>query len=96
LKDLQAAGVIGVALNVALLDVDFYRDVGPLLERLRDLGMWASIGSSPNSTKSSSLIRASWSSITECSVPSAGSGWRPKMTHQTPSARNATVKESGA
>lgn len=43
LQDLQAAGVIGVAMNVALLGVDFYRDTGPLLERLRELGMWAQV-----------------------------------------------------
>jgi predicted TIM-barrel fold metal-dependent hydrolase len=43
LEDLQAAGVVGVAFNVALLGVDFYRDAGPLLERLRDLGMWAQV-----------------------------------------------------
>jgi predicted TIM-barrel fold metal-dependent hydrolase len=41
LQDLQAAGVIGVAMNVALLGVDFYRDTGPLLERLRELNLWA-------------------------------------------------------
>ncbi len=43
LQDLQAAGVIGVAFNVALLGVDFYRDTGPLLQHLRDLGMLAQI-----------------------------------------------------
>lgn len=43
LQDLQAAGVVGVALNVALLGVDFYRDTGPLLERLRELGLWAQV-----------------------------------------------------
>jgi predicted TIM-barrel fold metal-dependent hydrolase len=43
LQDLQAAGVIGVALNVALLGVDFYRDTAALLERLRDLDMWAQV-----------------------------------------------------
>src|SRR5262245_58885679 len=43
LQDLQGAGVIGVAFNVALLGVDFYRDIGPLLRRLRDLGMWAQL-----------------------------------------------------
>jgi predicted TIM-barrel fold metal-dependent hydrolase len=43
LQDLQGAGVIGVAFNVALLGVDFYRDTGPLLHRLRDLGMWAQV-----------------------------------------------------
>ena len=41
LQDLQAAGIIGIAFNVALLGVEFYRDIGPLLDRLRDLGMWA-------------------------------------------------------
>ena len=43
LQDLQAAGVVGVAFNVALLGVDFYADIGPLLERLRDLGLWAQV-----------------------------------------------------
>jgi predicted TIM-barrel fold metal-dependent hydrolase len=43
LQMLQAAGVIGVAFNVALLGIDFYRDTGPLLERLRELGMWANV-----------------------------------------------------
>ena len=43
LQDLQAAGVIGVAFNVALLGVDFCRNTGPLLERLRDLGLWAQV-----------------------------------------------------
>lgn len=43
LQDLQAAGVVGVAFNVALLGVDFYRDIGPLLQRLRTLGMWANV-----------------------------------------------------
>ncbi len=43
LQDLHAAGVIGVAFNVALLGVDFYRDTGSLLQRLSDLGMWAQI-----------------------------------------------------
>ena len=41
LQDLQAQGIVGIACNVAHLGVDFYRDLGPLLERLRDLGMWA-------------------------------------------------------
>ena len=41
LQDLQGQGIVGIACNVALLGVDFYRDLGPLLERLRDLGMWA-------------------------------------------------------
>ena len=43
LQDLQAAGVVGVAMNVALLGVDFYRDTPPLLERLRTLGLWAQV-----------------------------------------------------
>lgn len=43
LQDLQAAGVVGVAMNVALLGVDFYRDTGPLLQRLRDLDLWAQV-----------------------------------------------------
>ncbi|KQP43162.1 amidohydrolase [Pseudorhodoferax sp. Leaf274] len=43
LQDLQAQGVVGVALNAALLGVDFYRDTGPLLERLRELGLWADV-----------------------------------------------------
>lgn len=43
LQDLQAQGVVGVAMNVALLGVDFYRDTGPLLARLRELGLWAQV-----------------------------------------------------
>jgi predicted TIM-barrel fold metal-dependent hydrolase len=43
LQELQAAGVVGIAFNVALLGVDFYRDCGPLLERLRELGLWANV-----------------------------------------------------
>nr|WP_315241584.1 amidohydrolase family protein [uncultured Albidiferax sp.] len=43
LQDLQAAGVVGVTLNVALLGVDYYRAAGPLLERLRQLDMWAQV-----------------------------------------------------
>lgn len=43
LQDLQAAGVVGVAFNVALQGVAFYRDIGPLLERLRELGLWAQV-----------------------------------------------------
>jgi len=41
LQDLQAAGIVGAAFNAALLGVDFYRDIAPLLERLRELGLWA-------------------------------------------------------
>ncbi len=43
LQDLQAAGVVGVTLNVALLGVDFYRAAAPLLDRLRQLDMWAQV-----------------------------------------------------
>lgn len=43
LQDLQAAGVVGVAMNVALLGVNFYRDTAPLLQRLRELGMYAQV-----------------------------------------------------
>lgn len=43
LQELQAAGVVGVAMNVALLGADFYRDTGPLLQRLRELGLWAQV-----------------------------------------------------
>lgn len=43
LQDLQAAGVVGVAFNAALLGVDFYRNTGPLLAHLRELGMWAQV-----------------------------------------------------
>lgn len=41
LQELQGRGIVGIACNVAHLGVDFYRDLGPLLERLRELGMWA-------------------------------------------------------
>ena len=43
LQDLQAAGIVGVAFNVALLGTDFYRNIAPLLERLRELGLWAQV-----------------------------------------------------
>ena len=43
LQALQAQGVVGVAFNVALLGVDHYRDTGPLLERLRELDLWAQV-----------------------------------------------------
>jgi predicted TIM-barrel fold metal-dependent hydrolase len=41
LQDLKAQGIVGIAMNAALLGIDFYADIDPLLERLRDLGMWA-------------------------------------------------------
>ena len=43
LQDLQAVGVVGVTLNAALLGVDYYRTAAPLLERLRQLGLWAQV-----------------------------------------------------
>jgi len=43
LQALQAQGVIGVTLNAALLGTDFYRDAAPMLQHLRDLGMWAAV-----------------------------------------------------
>lgn len=43
LQALQAAGVVGVALNAALLGTSAYRDAAPLLQRLRDLGLWAQV-----------------------------------------------------
>jgi predicted TIM-barrel fold metal-dependent hydrolase len=41
LQDLQGAGVVGIAFNVALLGVDFYLDLPPLLQRIHDLNMLA-------------------------------------------------------
>jgi predicted TIM-barrel fold metal-dependent hydrolase len=41
LQDLKAQGVIGAAMNVSLLGVDFYSDIAPLLQHLRDLDMYA-------------------------------------------------------
>ncbi len=41
LQELQAQGVIGIAMNAALLGVDFYADIEPLLSHLQSLGMWA-------------------------------------------------------
>jgi hypothetical protein len=43
LQALKAAGVIGVAFNAAFLGVDYYKDIGPLLERLRELDMIANM-----------------------------------------------------
>ena len=43
LQDLQAQGVVGVAFNVALLGTAFYSDTAQLLQRLRDLGLWAQV-----------------------------------------------------
>ncbi len=41
LQDLKAQGIVGIAMNAALLGVDFYADITPLLQRLGDLDMWA-------------------------------------------------------
>ena len=43
LQDLQAAGIVGIAFNAALLGVDFYRHIAPLLDRLRELDLWAQL-----------------------------------------------------
>ncbi len=43
LQTLQAAGVVGVALNPALLGVAAYLDAGPLLARARELDMWVQV-----------------------------------------------------
>jgi predicted TIM-barrel fold metal-dependent hydrolase len=41
LEDLKAQGILGLAMNVSLLGVDFYQNIEPLLGHLRDLDMWA-------------------------------------------------------
>ncbi len=41
LEDLKTQGIVGIAMNAALLGVDFYADIEPLLQHLRDLDMWA-------------------------------------------------------
>jgi predicted TIM-barrel fold metal-dependent hydrolase len=43
LQALQAQGVVGVTMNAALHGVAFYRGAGPLLERLRETGLWAQV-----------------------------------------------------
>ena len=43
LQELKGLGVAGIAFNAALLGVEFYRNIGPLLERLRELDMWAQV-----------------------------------------------------
>lgn len=43
LQALQAQGVIGVTLNAALLGTDYYLDAAPMLQHLRDLGLWAAV-----------------------------------------------------
>lgn len=41
LEDFKARGVIGVAFNPSLMGYDFYADILPLLQRLKQLDMWA-------------------------------------------------------
>jgi predicted TIM-barrel fold metal-dependent hydrolase len=41
LEDLKVQGVVGLAMNVSLLGVDFYKNIELLLAHLRDLDMWA-------------------------------------------------------
>jgi predicted TIM-barrel fold metal-dependent hydrolase len=41
LQNLKSQGVIGVAFNPSLMGVDFYANIGPLLQRLKQLDMWA-------------------------------------------------------
>lgn len=43
LAALQAAGVVGVAFNVALYGAAHYSDIGPLLQRLASLGLFANV-----------------------------------------------------
>lgn len=43
LQELQAKGVVGVAFQVQLMGLDHYLDIGPLLQRMRDLGLWAQV-----------------------------------------------------
>jgi predicted TIM-barrel fold metal-dependent hydrolase len=43
LQRLKAAGVVGVALNVAMLGPDFYADTAPLLRHLADLDLFAQV-----------------------------------------------------
>jgi predicted TIM-barrel fold metal-dependent hydrolase len=43
LQRLKASGVVGLAINTALLGRDFYQDAGPLFERLAVLDMFANV-----------------------------------------------------
>lgn len=43
LQQLKAQGVIGVAFNPALMGFDFYANIEPLLQRLKQLDMWAQL-----------------------------------------------------
>ena len=41
LKRLQGQGIVGVAFNVALYGLEYYADIEPLLNKLKQLNMWA-------------------------------------------------------
>jgi predicted TIM-barrel fold metal-dependent hydrolase len=41
LQNLKAQGIIGVAFHPALMGVDFYSNIEPLLDKLQQLDMWA-------------------------------------------------------
>jgi predicted TIM-barrel fold metal-dependent hydrolase len=43
LARLKECGVVGLAINAALLGADFYRDAGPLFDRLAALDMFANV-----------------------------------------------------
>ena len=43
LQALKEQGIVGAAFQVQLMGLDFYADIGPLLERLRDLEMFAQV-----------------------------------------------------
>jgi predicted TIM-barrel fold metal-dependent hydrolase len=43
LQQLKSQGVIGIAFNPALMGFDFYADIEPLLQRLKQLEMWAQL-----------------------------------------------------
>lgn len=77
LQDLQAQGVVGVAFNVALLGVDFYRDIGPLLSRLQTLGLWAQVQVQGDQLAAmTSLLHDSGARLLfdHCGRPNAGAG----------------------
>jgi len=41
LQELQAQGIVGVAFNVSLHGLAYYRQIEPLLQRMASLGLWA-------------------------------------------------------
>ena len=43
LQDLAAQGVVGIAFNYALLGLDYYRNAGPLIDKLARLGMYLQV-----------------------------------------------------